>query len=389
MVSVIIAAAGQGKRMGAPVNKVFLPLADQPVLLHSIAAFSACSQVDDLVVVVAAEEVDQVKSMMNHFSCRKPYQIVAGGSERQYSIANALAVLSSSTDIVLVHDGARPLIANDTIDTVISAARAHRAAIVAVPVKDTIKTVDDNGFVTATPDRKTLWAIQTPQAFAYETLCEAYSYAKQHGVLATDDAALVEQIGVKVKIVQGSYANFKITTPEDLSFAAALLGQGCDKMLRIGMGYDVHKLVEGRKLILGGVDIAHNFGLLGHSDADVLLHAIKDALLGAAALGDIGRHFPDSDEQYKGASSLLLLAKVDEILKTHGYRVNNIDATVVAEKPKLAPHIPTMNENIAKVLGVEPDRVNVKATTTEGLGFAGQKEGIAAYAVATIVKLCE
>lgn len=389
MVSVIIAAAGQGKRMGAAVNKVLLPLAGQPVLLHSLAAFSACNQVDDLVVVVAPEEVDQVKDMMNHFPCHKPYQIVAGGSERQYSIANALAVLSPNTDIVLVHDGARPLIANDTIDTVISAARVHRAAIVAVPVKDTIKTVGDDGFVTATPERKTLWAIQTPQAFAYETLCEAYSYAKQHGVLATDDAALVEQIGAKVKIVQGSYTNFKITTPEDLSFAAALLGQGCDKMLRIGMGYDVHKLVEGRKLILGGVEIAHNLGLLGHSDADVLLHAIKDALLGAAALGDIGRHFPDSDEQYKGVSSLLLLEKVSEILKTHGYQVNNVDATVVAEKPKLAPHIPTMNGNIAKVLGIEANQVNVKATTTEGLGFTGQKEGIAAYAVATIVKLCQ
>lgn len=389
MVSVIIAAAGRGKRMGAPVNKVFLPLADQPVLLHSIAAFSACSQVDDLVIVVAAEEVEQVKSMMNQFPCRKPYQIVAGGSERQYSIANALKALSPNTDIVLVHDGARPLIASETIEAAISAAREHEAAIVAVPVKDTIKTVDANGFVIATPERKTLWSIQTPQAFAYRTLCKAYSYAEQSGVLATDDAALVEQIGVRVKIVQGSYTNFKITTPEDLSFATALLGQGCDRMVRIGMGYDVHKLVEGRKLILGGVDIPHSLGLLGHSDADVLLHAIKDALLGAAALGDIGRHFPDSDDQYKGASSLMLLAKVAAILKSHGYQVNNIDATVVAEKPKLAPHIPTMNENIAKVLGIEPHQINVKATTTEGLGFTGQKEGIAAYAVATIVKLCE
>ncbi len=384
MISVIIAAAGQGKRMGASINKVFLPLLDKPVLLHSVAVFLACPQVDHFIVVVAPDEVEQVKGMLEQAACSKPYQVVAGGSERQYSIANALEAVPADSELVLVHDGARPLIEQAVVNEVIAEARKHGAAIVAVPVKDTIKTVDDSGFVSATPSRSTLWAIQTPQAFSYPLLRDAYEYARQENLLATDDAALVEAIGAKVKIVAGSYTNLKITTPEDLRFATEILGQGCERMVRFGMGYDVHKLVEGRKLILGGVEVPHSHGLLGHSDADVLLHAIKDALLGAAALGDIGRHFPDSDAQYKGASSLMLLGKVGEILQSHGYQVNNIDATVVAEKPKLAPFIPEMNANIAKVLGLKENQVNVKATTTEGLGFTGQKEGMAAYAVASV-----
>jgi 2-C-methyl-D-erythritol 4-phosphate cytidylyltransferase/2-C-methyl-D-erythritol 2,4-cyclodiphosphate synthase len=204
--------------------------------------------------------------------------------------------------------------------------------------------------------------------------------------VATDDAALVEHLGVSVKIVRGSYSNLKITTPEDLVMAEALLRKGTGEMLRFGIGYDVHRLVAGRKLIIGGVDISFELGLEGHSDADVLLHAIKDALLGAAALGDIGRHFPDTDQQYKGASSLKLLAAVGALLAERGWRTSNIDAVVVAEKPKLAPHIAAMNANIAAALGVEPGQINVKATTTEGLGFTGRREGIAAQAVACIVR---
>ncbi|MEG6587019.1 2-C-methyl-D-erythritol 4-phosphate cytidylyltransferase [Dendrosporobacter sp. 1207_IL3150] len=385
MVTVIVAAAGQGKRMGASINKVLLPLAGQPVLQHSLETFSACAEIDNMVIVVAAEEVEQVQRMLSAAENLKPYTVVAGGSERQYSIANALAVISENTEIVLVHDGARPLITTNTIKCVIKEAREHGAVVAAVPVKDTIKTVGDDGFVRETPDRNALWAVQTPQAFKYSILKSAYKFADKMGFLATDDAALVEKLGVRVKIVKGSYTNFKITTPEDMAFADVITKRGSDSnMVRFGMGYDVHRLVEGRKLILGGVDVPHTHGLLGHSDADVLLHAIKDALLGAAGLGDIGRHFPDSDDSYKGISSLLLLGRVKEIIGEHGYAVNNIDATIVAEKPKLAPFISEMNSNIAKVLGVEVSRVNVKATTTEGLGFAGQKEGIAAYAVASI-----
>lgn len=394
VVTVIIPAAGQGKRMKVSSNKVFLPLVDMPVLLHSVLAFSACSEVDNLVIVVATNEVKQVETMLSGVTGIKTWQVVIGGSERQYSIANALKVVSQDTKIILVHDGARPLITETCIRAVIKASYAYKAAVVAVPVKDTIKTVDEDQWVTGTPERHTLWAMQTPQGFDAHILHQAYEKARQEGYIGTDDASLVERLGVKVKIVPGSYDNLKVTTPEDLTIAEALLVErkreqkGCaaESMVRVGMGYDVHKLVEGRKLVLGGVEIPYIHGLEGHSDADVVLHAIKDALLGAAALGDIGKHFPDTDAQYKGVSSILLLKRVGEILEEHGYAVNNIDATIVAERPKVAAYIPEMNHNIAAALGIDLGRVNVKATTTEGLGFAGKGEGIAAHAVASIFK---
>lgn len=396
MVTAIVLAAGQGKRMNSSINKVFMLLSDKPILLHSVMAFSACPEVDNLIVVAAPDEVAHVENMLSSLKEIKTWQVVSGGSERQYSIANALKAMSQLTDIVLVHDGARPLVNIQCINSVIQAATAHQAAVVAVPVKDTIKTVNDSGTVTDTPERHTLWSIQTPQGFTANILRQAYEQAAQDDYLGTDDASLVERIGASVKIVPGSYENIKVTTPEDLIIAEALMkrkdsscyNKECEakSMVRFGMGYDVHKLVEGRKLILGGVEIPYVYGLDGHSDADVLLHGIKDALLGAAALGDIGKHFPDTDMRYKGVSSIILLERVREIIAEHGYIVNNIDATIVAERPKLAPYIPEMNQRIAAALQLEVGQVNVKATTTEGLGFAGKGAGIAAYAVASIVK---
>ena len=396
MVTVILLAAGQGKRMNSSINKVFMLLNGKPILLHSILTFSKCSEVNSLVVVAAPDEVIYVKNMLNKLPGIKTWQVVSGGSERQYSIANALKVLPQATDIVLVHDGARPLVTIQCINSVIQAATAHQAAVLAVPVKDTIKTVNDGGVVTGTPERHTLWSIQTPQGFDTNILRQAYERAAQDGYLGTDDASLVERMGASVKIVVGSYDNIKVTTPNDLIIAGALIknknnilyNKECEEkdMVRFGMGYDVHKLVEGRKLILGGVEIPNVYGLDGHSDADVLVHGIIDALLGAAALGDIGKHFPDTDMKYKGVSSIILLERVREIIAEHGYVVNNIDATIVAEKPKLAPYIPDMNQRIAAALRVGLGQVNVKATTTEGLGFAGKGEGIATYAVASIVK---
>lgn len=384
MVTAVVAAAGSGRRMGREVNKVFLPLAGRPILARSVAAVASCPEVDGLVVVVAPGEEEQAAEIIAPLALAKPWLVVAGGAERQHSVANALAAVPAAADIILIHDGARPLVDADTIGAAIAAAREHGAAGVAVPVKDTIKTVDEGGCIAATPDRRTLWAIQTPQVFAAPLLREAYAAAAAAGVLATDDAALVERLGRKVRIVPGSYRNIKITTPEDMIMAQALLGSEAERMRRIGIGYDVHRLVAGRPLVIGGVDIPWEKGLEGHSDADVLLHAIKDALLGAAALGDIGRHFPDTDPAYKGASSLRLLAAVGEKLAAAGWRAANIDAVVIAEKPKLAPHIPAMNANIAAALGIAAGQVNVKATTTEGLGFTGRREGIAAQAVAAI-----
>jgi 2-C-methyl-D-erythritol 4-phosphate cytidylyltransferase/2-C-methyl-D-erythritol 2,4-cyclodiphosphate synthase len=386
MICVIIAAAGQGKRMGTAVNKVFLPLAGRAVLEHTVLAACAAEQVTCLLVTAASEDKAAVARLLTGLNLPVPWQVITGGAERQHSIANALKAVPENSKLVIVHDGARPLAGPQLFNQAAAAAAEYRAAIVAVPVKDTIKSADETGLVTGTPDRRTLWAVQTPQAFDARLLTAAYEQAAQDGYLGTDDAALVERLGVRVKVVAGSYENLKITTPEDLRFAEALLvKQEVKQVIRSGIGYDVHRLVPERKLILGGVDIPHTLGLEGHSDADVLLHAIKDALLGAAALGDIGRHFPDTDGRYKGISSLRLLAEVRNILAGHGYAVNNIDATIVAQRPKLAPYIMQMNQNIADVLGVSAGQVNVKATTTEGLGFAGEGQGIAAYATATII----
>jgi len=384
MVTAIVAAAGSGRRMETGINKVFIPLLGRPVLLHSVQALAACPEVDNLIVVVAPGEEAEAENILTGARLTKGWKVVPGGSERQYSIANALKAVPEDSEIILIHDGARPLIDQASISGAVAAARSFGAAGVAVPVKDTIKTVDPDGFINTTPERSTLWAVQTPQVFDAALLRKAYSLAAQDGFLATDDAALVERLGVRVKIVPGSYRNLKVTTPEDLVLAEALLRKEAETMVRFGMGYDVHRLVTGRKLILGGIDVPFEYGLEGHSDADVLLHAIMDALLGAAALGDIGRHFPDSDDRYKGASSLKLLAEVGALLAAQGWRANNIDAVVVAEKPKLAPYIPAMNANIAAALGIAEKQVNVKATTTEGLGFTGRREGIAAYAVVSI-----
>ncbi|MDF2928746.1 2-C-methyl-D-erythritol 4-phosphate cytidylyltransferase [Anaerospora sp.] len=383
MITAIIAAAGSGKRMGSEINKIFLTIHNVPIIARSAAAIAACPEVDELIIVGAASEIDKLAEVLRQYQPGKPWRIVAGASERQYSITNALQAVSQETKLILVHDAARPLIDPAVVKQVIDGARKHKAAVVAVPVKDTIKIIDNEKYVVETPPRQTLWSIQTPQGFDATLLREAYARALKDGFLGTDDAGLVERLGKKVKIVPGGYNNIKITSPEDLRIAEALLGERKD--MRVGIGYDVHRLTEGRKLILGGIEIPYSHGLDGHSDADVLLHAIKDALLGAAALGDIGRHFPDTDLQYKGASSVMLLARVRELLAEKGYVVHNVDATIIAEKPKLAPYISQMNNTIAETLQITLDQVNVKATTTETLGFTGRREGIAAQAAVTII----
>lgn len=384
MVTAIIAAAGSGKRMQRGMNKVFIPLFDYPVLLRTIDAFDKVPEIDKLIIVVGKDEVEYCNNLIKQYSISTKYIVIAGGSERQFSIYNALTNISDEEDIVVIHDGARPLIDRILIEQCIRAAREDGAAVVGVKVKDTIKVVSDDNIICRTPNRDKLWAVQTPQAFKREIIVKAYQQAVNDSYIGTDDASLVERTGHPVKIIEGRYDNIKLTTPEDIIIAEALMKGGKKRMIRVGMGYDVHKLVLGRDLIVGGVCIPYELGLEGHSDADVLLHAIKDALLGAAGLGDIGKHFPDTNEAFKGISSLVLLDKVGQMLKDKGYIINNIDATIMAQKPKFAPYIPEMNAKIAKTLGISISSVNVKATTTEGLGFVGRKEGIAACAVAMI-----
>ena len=373
----MVAAAGGSTRMGQPKQHILL--GHRPVLIHTLLALQSADAVDEILLIARPEDIDTFMAQAAEAGVSKLRTAVAGGATRQQSVTNGLAALPDEATLVGIHDGARPLIDPDTVAAVIETAAQCGGAAVAVPVKDTLKRTDADGIILDTPDRTNLWRVQTPQVFDRAALCAAMDAAMAAGKDYTDDCQLMEAAGHKVKLVKGLDTNLKLTTPEDIALAKALM-KGSDNM-RIGHGYDVHKLVEGRDLILGGVKIAYEKGLLGHSDADVLTHAVMDALLGAAALGDIGKLFPDNDPAYKGADSIMLLRHVAKRVGEEGYTIGNIDATILCQRPKLAPHIPQMRQIIADACGIDVTCVSVKATTEEGLGFTGSGEGIAAHCV--------
>ncbi|MSR83720.1 MAG: 2-C-methyl-D-erythritol 2,4-cyclodiphosphate synthase [Candidatus Latescibacteria bacterium] len=380
----IIPAAGQGRRMGGEIPKQYLSLEGHPLLWHTLAALERSPLVQALILVVRPEDRPLAEQVARDFA--KVRSLVAGGGERGDSVRAGLGATTAGDGIILVHDAVRPFVSPSLIERVVAAAREWGAAVPALPVRETIKVVDD-GRVVETPLRARLWGAQTPQGFWRSLLLEACK--KYRGQPATDEAMLVEQLGHPVRVVEGEAANIKITTPEDLAWAGwwmqrSIGGQMYTRKMRVGQGYDVHRLEEGRALVLGGVTIPFERGLAGHSDADVLIHAIMDALLGAAGLGDIGRLFPDTDARYQGISSLLLLEAVRVRLEEKGAQVLNIDATLLAQRPRIAPHVPEMIARLAGALQLEPGQLSIKATTTEHLGFVGREEGIAAQAVALI-----
>ena len=352
-VTAIVVAAGASRRMG--FDKLSFRLPDgRTVLQTSCDALAAHPAVTGLVLVCGGNRTECEAIAAR---CTKPCTVVQGGATRADSVRSGLA--AAEGELVAIHDAARPFVSEAVINAALTAAAA-----------------DGAGRVAATPDRASLYAVQTPQCFRRSLYLQALSAVTgEKASLVTDDCSLFELAGLPVTLTKGDYANYKITTKEDLQK---------EKTMRIGHGYDVHRLVEDRKLILGGVEIPFEKGLLGHSDADVLLHAVMDAVLGAAALGDIGQHFPDNDPAYKGADSLQLTREVAKIIAAHGYKVGNIDATILCQRPKLAPHIPAMREKIADAFGLPVDAVSVKATTEEHLGFTGEGLGISAHAVALI-----
>jgi 2-C-methyl-D-erythritol 4-phosphate cytidylyltransferase/2-C-methyl-D-erythritol 2,4-cyclodiphosphate synthase len=365
----LIPAAGRGSRMKTEKNKLTVTLEGRPLIEKTLEAFENHDWVDEIIVVT--------RDVVIEGDFRKISRRVQGGDTRQESVARGLAVIEDPEAYVLVHDGARPYVTGDLISRVIEGIAETGAAIPGVRVKDTVKTVEGNR-VKKTLKREELLSVQTPQGFKARLLKEAYGRFGEQAV--TDEATLMEMMDQPVLTVEGDYRNIKITTPEDLAGI-----KGVNRM-KIGIGYDVHQLKSHRDLIIGGVKIPYEKGLMGHSDADVLIHAVMDALLGALGEGDIGQHFPDTDEAYKGISSLVLLAKTRDLMMAKGYRILNIDGVVIAQKPKLAPYLPEMAKNIAGVLCLEPAMVNIKATTTEGMGFTGLGEGIAAEAVLLIDK---
>ena len=381
MVCAIIAAAGSGKRMKLEHNKLFMKIGDNTILEHTVLKFISCENIDHVIVVAAPTDKEVIKDHLSKHIDK--ITLVDGGEQRYHSVYNALKAVPQYCDIVLIHDGARPFVTEETINDCIKGVKQYGNAVVGVPVKDTIKVCNENNIVENTLDRSKLWSIQTPQGFYYKDILLAYETVDFTGT--TDDASVIEKAGGKVKIIMGNYHNIKITTPEDKVLASAIFG---DKFMnRIGNGFDVHNFIKDRKLVLGGEVIPYEMGLQGHSDADVVTHAIMDALLGGAALGDIGRHFPDNDASFKDICSLKLLADVNDLLKSHQYCIINISAIIMAQAPKLAPYIPLMEKNIAKVLDIDIDQINISATTTEHLGFVGRKEGIAVSAVAMIARI--
>jgi 2-C-methyl-D-erythritol 4-phosphate cytidylyltransferase/2-C-methyl-D-erythritol 2,4-cyclodiphosphate synthase len=361
-------------------------LAGVPILVHTVRAFIDNSLIDRIVVVVAPEWIDQTHALFDSYEINGAnLALVAGGSRRQDSVQAGLKALDDDTAIVLVHDGARPLVSREIIERCYLAALHYGAGIAAVPVKDTLKRGDDTGRVTATIDRTCLWQAQTPQAVRKELLVKAFRHNGDADV--TDESSLLEKAAIPVSLVEGAETNIKITRPEDLLLAEKILQRDLQpklrklQKLRIGHGYDAHRFAENRKLVLGGITVPHSHGLAGHSDADVLTHALCDALLGGLGLGDIGRHFPDSDERFAGVYSISLLEHVVALAHEHGYGITNADITLVCQSPRLAPYLDKMRDLLARTCKIDPGALNIKATTTEKMGFTGRKEGISCHAV--------
>lgn len=386
-VAAIIAAGGRGARLGADLPKQLLTIGGRTLLERSVDAFVSHPRIDEIVVVAPADLVEELAPAWAGLA--KPVQVVVGGARRQDSVANGFAAVEGRADVVLIHDAARPFVSADLIDRTLDAAAESGAALAALPCADTVKYAGaaagaGGPFVERTIPRERVYLAQTPQGFRAEVLRAAVAAGQALGT-ATDEAALAEAAGFPVRLVAGDPANLKITTRTDLEVARAMTERDVDRpAARVGTGYDLHRLVEGRPLILGGVTVAHSHGLAGHSDADVLAHALTDAILGAVAQGDIGRHFPDSDPRWRGADSLAMLAHAVSVARAAGYRVDNVDAVIIAERPKLQPHIPAIRACLAATLNVAVDRVSVKGKTNEGVGELGRGEAMAVHAVALL-----
>ena len=399
-VTAIIAAGGRGQRFGGGAPKQLVGVGGRPILERTVSAFLGHPAIHEVVVALPAELMADPPAYLR--AAPKPLRLVAGGVRRQDSVRQAFQVASERSDLIVIHDAARPFASADLIARTIAAAAEGGAALAAVSARDTVKRgalaagrsgpagVDAQLMVVAeTLPRDSIYLAQTPQAFRRDVLRDGLALGDA-GADATDEATLAERAGHTVRLVEGEATNIKITTPGDLLVAEAIARGSPERAageragFRIGAGYDLHRLVEGRLLVLGGVNIPFERGLLGHSDADAICHAVTDAVLGAAAAGDIGRHFPDSDQTWRDWSSIDLLRRASALVKGHGYAVANVDVVVIAERPRLAPFVDEMRANVAGAIGIAVDAVGIKGKTNEGLGELGRGEAIAVHAVALL-----
>ena len=383
----IVAAGGRGARLGAEVPKQLLSIGGESILRRSVRLFAQLERIGEIVVVLPPDLAAAARLDLD--APGKPLSVVAGGARRQDSVRLGFEAIRDRADIVVIHDAARPFASPGLVMRTIDAAVESGAALAALGVSDTVKLAGAVGsagpiVVERTVPRERVFLAQTPQAFRTDVLAAAID-AGRGEVMATDEASLAESAGFPVRIVAGEPTNLKITTMTDLKIAEALAGvERAPVRIRVGTGYDLHRLVDGRPLILGGVTVPAAKGLAGHSDADVLAHAITDAILGAVARGDIGRHFPDTDPQWKGASSMAMLAHAVALAGEAGYEIVNVDAVVIAERPKLAPHLEDIRASLAAVLGVEPACISVKGKTNEGVDAIGRGEAMAVHAVVLV-----
>lgn len=370
--SAVIVAGGSGSRMGRP--KQMLPLGAKPVLVRTVEAFLQTPEIKEIVVVTPPENRAELQKRFPGIVFADP------GKTRLLSVKNGFLKTSAASQLVAIHDGARPLVEPAHISACLQAARQYGAAVLAVPVKDTVK-VCEGGFVQNTLDRAVLWAAQTPQCYRRPVLAEALEkFGQEEG--ATDESQLVEKLGIKVRVVPSSYKNNKITTPEDLIFAEALLENSV--IYRTGFGFDLHRLEPGRKLFIGGAEIPHTKGFLGHSDGDLVLHALCDAVLGALCAGEIGILFPPTDESIKGISSVKIVKKVLEIVRSHHAQIEHIDATIITQEPKIKPHYETVRKSLAEVFEMPLENVSFKSKSHEHVGEIGRGEAAMCHAVATL-----
>ncbi len=387
-VALLVVAAGRGLRLGAERPKQYLNCAGRPLLSHTIDALVAGWPFSTLTIAIHPDDwalYDQALARVTHAAASRIGPPAIGGETRQQSVLAGLeALVPAAPDIVLVHDAARPFSSPELVARAVQAAERHGAAAPGTPMSDTVKEVDADGRVLATPPRAALRAVQTPQAFAFPLILEAHRRAAAAGVAGlTDDVAVAEWAGATAYVFEGEAANVKVTTMQDFNAAEARLTASLGE-IRVGQGFDVHAFAPGDHVWLAGVRVPHSAMLKGHSDADVALHALADALYGALAEGDIGAHFPPSDPQWKGAASEVFLAHASGRVRARGGLIVNLDATLICESPKIGPHREAMRARVAEIAGLDIARVGVKATTTEGLGFAGRGEGIACLATATV-----